>query len=232
MRQITREQPIRLVHAHNLYSAALALLARRRYGYKVVLDYHGRIPEEYVFLGKGGGTSRKLLEWLEGWCVKSSDHVIVVSEKLSEYLMDRYHLSKRKLSVIPCCSDGATFKWDSGRRDAIREGMNFGGKFVCTHLGSFFEWYDPALLVNAFQQIATEIDAHLFVVTKDPRKAADYLENHLPADCFTVRSATHEEVPGLLNASDLGLLLLRPSPNIRTSSPVKFAEYRTVVCPS
>jgi hypothetical protein len=32
-------------------------------------------------------------------------------------------------------------------------------------------------------------------------------------------------VPGLLNASDVGLLLLRQSPNIETSSPVKFAEY-------
>ena len=51
------------------------------------------------------------------------------------------------------------------------------------------------------------------------------MSTHLPADAFTVRSATHEEVPGLLNASDLGLLLLRPSPNIRTASPAKFAEY-------
>src|SRR5215471_15852114 len=42
---IARKNPIRVVHAHNLYSAALALAARRIYGYRVVLDYHGRIPE-------------------------------------------------------------------------------------------------------------------------------------------------------------------------------------------
>src|SRR5207247_1075812 len=75
---IARRKPIKLIHAHNLYSAALALSCRRRYGYKVVLDYHGRIPEEYVFLGKGGSVSRKALEILERWCIKSSDHVIAV----------------------------------------------------------------------------------------------------------------------------------------------------------
>src|SRR5689334_2962119 len=67
---LAAQNPIGLVHAHNLYSAALALSQRWRYGYKVVLDYHGRIPEEYVFLGKGGAGSRRLLELLERWCVR------------------------------------------------------------------------------------------------------------------------------------------------------------------
>ena len=44
--RIVRERNIRLIHAHNLYSAALALTRRRKYGYRVILDYHGRIPEE------------------------------------------------------------------------------------------------------------------------------------------------------------------------------------------
>jgi len=55
--RLSRKGPIRVVHAHNLYSTALALSARPFYGYKVLLDYHGRIPEEYVYLGKGGERS-------------------------------------------------------------------------------------------------------------------------------------------------------------------------------
>src|SRR6185436_6792898 len=46
IKQASQRATIRIVHAHNLYSAALALTVRKRYGYKVVLDYHGRIPEE------------------------------------------------------------------------------------------------------------------------------------------------------------------------------------------
>ena len=226
MAKIARGQSFGMVHAHNLYSTALALSARRKYGYKVVLDYHGRIPEEYVFLGKGGGSSRKALELLEGWCVRRADHIIVVSQKLAEYLIGRYRILPNKVSVIPCCTDASIFKWDRDKRDAVRQSMNFGTKFVCTHLGSFSHWYDPELLVKVFKTISLRFDnAHLLVVTADAKQAAEFLAANLPGDRFTVRSAAHSEVPGLLNASDVGMLLLRQSPNIETSSPVKFAEY-------
>ena len=223
--RIAREKSIRLVHAHNLYSAALALSSRWRHRYKVVLDYHGRIPEEYVFLGKGGSGSRRLLECLERWCVKHSDHIIAVSQKLAEYLIGRYRLPPHKLSVIPCCADDSVFRWDNARRTAVRKRMNLSDKFICTHLGSFFEWYDPDMVTNIFQEIQTRTDSHLLVITGDSERARAYLSARLPADTFTVLEAAHDEVPGLLNASDLGFLLLRTAPNIKTSSPAKFAEY-------
>jgi len=223
--QLSRETRVCVIHAHNLYSAALALSGRWRYGYRVVLDYHGRIPEEYVFLGKGGQTSRRLLEILERWCVRHSDHIIAVSSKLAEYLVRRYRIKPEKVSVVPCCADESIFKWDDARREAVRQRLQLSNKFVCTHLGSFFEWYDPDRIIGVFQQIQNRTDSHLLVITGDSEKAAGFLSTRLPANTFTVRRAAHDEVPGLLNASDLGLLLLRSSPNIKTSSPAKFAEY-------
>lgn len=223
--QIAAKKDIKVVHAHNLYSAALALSRRRKYGYKVILDYHGRIPEEYVFLGKGGALSRKALEALERWCVSRSDRVIAVSERLAEYLIDRYGIAREKVSVIPCCTDPSVFHWDASRRQTMRQTLNFGDRLVCAHLGSFSEWYDPDLLVKVFGQLSARADAHLFVITGDLERAAKYLSEKLPLDRFTVRSAEHSQVPALLNASDVGMLLLRQSPNIKTSSPVKFAEY-------
>jgi len=222
---IARRKPIKLIHAHNLYSAALALSCRGRNGYKVVLDYHGRIPEEYVFLGKGGAASRKALEILESWCVKSSDHVIAVSQKLSQYLIGRYRLPPSRLSIIPCCADSFLFRWDQAQRDAVRESLNVGQKFVCTHLGNFFEWYEPEMLIRVFNQIRDQVDGHLLVITSDRERTSEYLTARLPRHTFTVRPAPHNQVAGLLNASDIGFLLLRSSPNIETSSPVKFAEY-------
>ena len=107
----------------------------------------------------------------------------------------------------------------------MRRSLNLSGKFVCTHLGSFFEWYDPDMVVSVFQQIRKHADAQLLVITSDQDKAVSYLASRLPPETFSVRHAAHEEVPGLLNASDLGFLLLKSSPNIKTSSPAKFAEY-------
>jgi glycosyltransferase involved in cell wall biosynthesis len=223
--RLARQSPIGMIHAHNLYSAALALSVRRLYGYKVVLDYHGRIPEEYVYTGKGGEPSRKALEALERWAVRKADHVVVVSSGLAAYLSDRYRIPSANMSVIPCCADDTSFKWDPHRREAVRHSLNVSDKLVCTHLGSFFEWYDPELLVRVFSRIRERRDSHFLVVASQVEQIRRYLAARLPAGVFTVMSAAHSEVPGLLNASDLGFLLLRPSPNIKTSSPAKFSEY-------
>ncbi|HVQ63900.1 MAG TPA: glycosyltransferase family 4 protein [Terriglobia bacterium] len=225
--RLSRLAPVRLVHAHNLYSAALALAVRPLYGYRIVLDYHGRIPEEYVYLGKGGERSRRLLERLERWAVQRSDHVLVVSDRLSEYLQTTHNVPPGKLTVIPCCTDSALFRWNAELRAETRQRLGMAEKLVCTHLGSFFEWYDPELLVRLFSQLLHQAPgrAHLLVITAEAEKARNFLEGKLPNDVFTLRTANHSDVPALLNASDVGFLLLRSSPNIRTSSPVKFAEY-------
>ncbi len=224
--RLRRLRPIRIVHAHNLYSAALALSARRLHSYRVILDYHGRIPEEYVYLGKGGGASRAVLERLESWVARNADHVLVVSGMLRDYLEDRYRIPPERISVVPCATDSTAFRCDPGLRIEARRRLGVTERFVCIHLGSFFEWYDPDLLIRAFRDVLASMpQAFLLVVTTEVTAAREFVAAHLPEGTFHVMRAAHNEVPALLNASDLGFLLLRPSPNIRTSSPVKFAEY-------
>ena len=89
-----------------------------------------------------------------------------------------------------------------------------------------FEWYDPDLIVAAFRAVqARRANAFLLVVTRTAEEASRFFAAKFDAGSFAVISAEHNDVPALLNAADLGLLLLKEAPNIRTSSPVKFAEY-------
>jgi glycosyltransferase involved in cell wall biosynthesis len=48
---------------------------------------------------------------------------------------------------------------------------------------------------------------------------------NLAPEQFTLLAAAHERIPALLNAGDIGCILLEPSPRNRTTSPVKFAEH-------
>jgi glycosyltransferase involved in cell wall biosynthesis len=224
--RLARERRIRIVHAHNLYSAALALTGRPFWRYKVVVDLHGRIPEEYVALGKGGSTSRRVLTALERWTVTRADHVAVVSERLRDYLLRTYPIPPDRVSVIPCCADAARFNWDSARRKQARQRLGLDGKLVCVHLGSFSDWYDPDVIVGAFRQIRDRRpSAHLLVVALDASAAAESLRQRLPEGAYSVTSVSHAEVPALLNAADLAFLLLPERPNIEVSSPTKFSEY-------
>jgi glycosyltransferase involved in cell wall biosynthesis len=224
--RLSRDRRVRVVHAHNLYSAALALSVRPFWKYKVILDLHGRIPEEYVYLGKGGPSARHMLNRLERWAVTRSDHVVVVSEKLRDYVLETYPVREDALSVIPCCADGSAFRWEPAAREATRRRMRFDEKLVCLHLGSFVDWYRPDVVVDAFERIRGQIPgSHLLVVTFDTEAARRYLAGRLPGDAYTLSSAKHEDVPALLNAADLGFLILPRTENIRTSSPTKFSEY-------
>lgn len=224
--RIARRRALRVIHAHNLYSTALALSARPMWRYKVILDLHGRIPEEYVNLGKGGPWSARALNALERWAVTRSDHVVVVSEKLRDYVVERYGLPPSRVSVIPCCADGAAFRVDTRVRETERKRLNLTGKFVCVHLGTFADWYRPEVILAAFTQIHTRVpEAHLLVVTPDSNAAREYLGPRLPPDRFTVMSLPHDQVPRVLNAADLGFLILPDETNIAVSSPTKFPEY-------
>jgi glycosyltransferase involved in cell wall biosynthesis len=223
---LAQRAPIRIVHAHNLYSGALALSARRFYGYKVLVEIHGRIPEEYVILGKGGQLSYWLLKRLEAYVMRGANHIIPISYRLKDYLSAQYQLNPGKLTVIPDCADPSIFRWDPVLRETMRRKLGFEDKFVCVHLGSFFIWYDPELIIKIFQSVRQRVAAaHLLVVTEEVSRTRDFLSRYLAGDLFSVKSAPHAEVPPLLAASDLGFLLLRSTPNIEVSSPAKFSEY-------
>ena len=224
--RLSRPRKIAMVHAHNLYSAALALSARPFFRYSLVLDLHGRIPEEYISLGKGGSISRKLLEILESIAVRYADHVIVVSDQLREYLSRTYGVPDARISTIPMCADAESFRVDASLRGRARSRLKLEQKFVCTHLGSVFEWYDPSLIIETFQDLRRSIpESHLLLVTERTEEVERHVRSYLEDNAFTVVGVRHSEVPELLNASDLGLVLLARSPNIATSSPAKFAEY-------
>lgn len=226
LHRISREGQINVVHAHNLYSGALALSARRAFGYKVLLDLHGRIPEEYRRRWGRSFPAYDILTRLEKLVVQRADHIVVVSQKLKDYLVSRYAIPDDKLTVVPMCSDARTFRWSEQERERQRTELGLGDRFVCVHLGSFFEWYEPDFIVQTFLRIRQhEISAHLLVVTWDSGLARDYLKSRLPEGSFTVRSAAHADVSPLLAASDLGLLLLKSAPNIQVCSPTKFSEY-------
>src|SRR4051812_19453194 len=79
---LSREKPIQVVHAHDLFSAATALLARQSYQYRVILDYSSGSK---MFPPKKGALLKteapvfgfRALEILEEWVLKNVNHLIV-----------------------------------------------------------------------------------------------------------------------------------------------------------
>ena len=84
-----------------------------------------------------------------------------------------------------------------------------------------------------FRLIKTAIPlAHLLAITTEPDKMKRLLEtSSIDSSDYTIRSVPPRDVPGLLIASDMGLLLRDNTLTNRVASPIKFGEYMAAGVP-
>jgi glycosyltransferase involved in cell wall biosynthesis len=70
-------------------------------------------------------------------------------------------------------------------------------------------------------------DMFFMFMTGEKKRGAvlEKLRAFLPEESYRVAELPHEEVCGVLNAADMGVLLREPSEASKGASPVKFAEY-------
>ena len=154
--------------------------------------------------------------------------VTCVSQAMVESLQDRYPaLSPDKFCVVPCCPHVESFTQAVAGRDAVRRELGLQDKFVVSYLGSLV-WYQlPEESLRVFRLIRSHCpQAHFLAITTDPDKMRVLTEQAgLAPQDVTIRSVPPPEVPRLLVASDLGLMLRDTTETNRVASPVKFGEY-------
>jgi glycosyltransferase involved in cell wall biosynthesis len=231
-----RDRRPTVIHARGVWAAATAArVARGCPWIKLLYDVRGDYVAEHAFHRAGRGDARGLRiapgQWrigrAEARAVSAATRILCVSRPLRGVLDGRYPSAGVKTVVIPGSHDPATFRRDPELRERTRDRLGLQDRFVVAYAGSMVPYQLPESLA-ACGKIACELreDAHLLVLTQDPERARDVLESGgVPTHRATVRHVPHREVPALLNAADLGLLLRRRDPVNRAASPTKVAEY-------
>ncbi|HEX2258094.1 MAG TPA: glycosyltransferase, partial [Afifellaceae bacterium] len=156
---------------------------------------------------------------------RAADAVIVVSDAMRRIAVRQWGVEEARLSVVPCCAE--TQAPAAGTREATRARLNFDGRLVVVYCGSLARYQAIEATLDAFDPIRrVRCDAFFFGVTPSPETLTARLRERGLRECDSlVVSATHTEVPALLAAGDLALLLRERSPVNEVASPVKFAEY-------
>lgn len=154
--------------------------------------------------------------------------VTAVSEAMLSALEERYGEGVRRNSlVIPCCPEIEEFARWGVEREAVRRELGVQDRFVVTYLGSL-AWYQmPAHSLRLFRAIKEILPkAHFFALTTQPDAMRGEIDRAgiAPEDA-TIRSVSPQDVPRLLAASDVGLLLRQEDAVNRVASPVKCGEY-------
>ncbi len=226
-----------IVHARGSLATIMVLEARRHLNaaFRTVFDCRGDAPAENVAESGSDLAAQDL------WSVEQrriydlalsreaaacdADEIIAVSTKMFHVLTTRHKVPASKVRLQPCNVDLTQFVEPD--RDDARRRIGVTSEFVVGYLGSL-EWYQLAdHMLRVFRLIQTVRSNALFVaITNHPDRMRSALVGAgIHESAFRVLCVHRRDVPGILPALDVGLLLRRSDALNAVACPVKFAEY-------
>lgn len=153
-----------------------------------------------------------------------------VTQSLSDYLVEEFGASPRRLSVSktdvvqPLSSDQVK-KYRKESRSQL--GLNQTDKVYC-YVGSAKAWQCPEETVDFFcKKRAEDKFAHLLVISQDKESFDKIIKGKgLEPDAYTLVTAkSQKELYKILSAADIGILLREDHPINWVSRPTKVLDY-------
>ncbi|NUN12564.1 MAG: hypothetical protein HUU55_02880 [Myxococcales bacterium] len=221
-----------VIHARGHHAAHVAIrLKRIRPNVKVLYDIRGDAASEYRMMAKQFGDlgAKRQLAYIDEIvtsCVREADAFVVVSAPLRDVMTHTYGLNPQVTSIIACLADERRFFYSPEQREQLRTRWGLQDKHVLIFAGSTGRWHHVEHTLKWARRIMERDDAAFFVgLTPDVSQLTAVCGQILPPHRYLVHTAEHDEVPGWLNAADLGMLLRKADPVNSVASPTKFAEY-------
>ncbi|HEX9918667.1 MAG TPA: glycosyltransferase, partial [Pyrinomonadaceae bacterium] len=118
--RLVRAERIDVLHARGHLPMAMALLARRWCGARLLFDIRGLLAEEYEEAGvwRKDSPQYRAVRAVERAGLKQSAQLIVLTRRLRDLLVERGLARAEQIEVVPCCVDFARFAAAPGDGDA------------------------------------------------------------------------------------------------------------------
>jgi glycosyltransferase involved in cell wall biosynthesis len=202
---------------------AMAMLAARLTGSRLIFDIRGLIADEYADAGiwKENSLPFKAVKAVERKGIRAADQIVVLTKKMRSWLVQEGLATADKVEVIPCCFDFSRFRSNNamnqrGRRFELVYAGSVTGLYMLEHMGRFFlklREQEP----SAFFRVLTVSSA---------LDASAVLRNiGLSDEAFFVGAVDPSEVPMYLQRARLGISFRKPTFSQMAASPTKIAEY-------
>lgn len=213
---------IGIVHARSYVPSVMALALKRLTGVKYVFDMRGFWADERVDGGlwPRDGRMYRVAKWFEKRFLLNADHVVSLTRAAVSEMKSFPYLSERfpVVTVIPTCADLARFKPGSER----------SAPFVMGYVGSAGTWYLFNETVKCFAMLLKIWpEAKLLIINRNEHA---YIEDCLrrggiDASRVEIRSATHDEIPAIMQGMDATVFFIKPVFSKQASAPTKLAEF-------
>lgn len=227
--RLVRRARIDVLHARSHVPLAMALLAQRLTPCRLVFDLRGLLAEEYT--AAGNWRERSLLvravKWVERVGLRRADQIVVLTQRLRQWLIDQQLARAEQLEVIPCCVDLSRF---SNGRPA----PSASDRFEVAYIGSVTGLYLVEEMGRFFLALRDQQpNALLRILTHGAPSEARRILEHLGVrpDEYWIGAASPTEIPGYLRHARLGLSFRRPTFAQLAACPSKIPEYLAMGVP-
>ncbi|MES2941754.1 MAG: glycosyltransferase, partial [Pseudomonadota bacterium] len=226
-----------LIHCRSYQAMQVGVLLSRLTGARTIFDMRGLWVDERVDGGLWvqdrwqNRIAYKSYKRIEKGLLASADHVVALTDRVVPELRRLSPGMTAPVTVIPCCADFNHFVVPAdATRQATRAELGIApGALVLSYLGSLGTWYMLDEMLRLFAVAARQRhDVQLLFITRDWRDEHEALLDSMGLQTLRhrihVRSASRDQVPVLLGASDIMLSFIKPAYSKMASSPTKLAE--------
>lgn len=222
--RLARRHQLGIVHARSYVASVMALAVRRFTGARFLFDMRGFWADERVDGGlwPRGGLMYRIAKRFERHFLQTADHVVSLTQAGVDEMQRFDYLQARRppMTVIPTCADLTRFVPIEGQRDSAR--------FTLGYVGSVGTWYHFEATAVAFRHLLLlRPESRLLIVNRGEHEIvrAQLQRAGIPPNRYELRSARHDEVPGLIARMDAAAFFYKPSFSRAACAPTRLGEF-------
>jgi hypothetical protein len=212
----------RLVYAHTIHNAIFALPYFRYLKDKLILDLHGIVPEETLFLGHH--TWARILARVEKSAVSNSQLIIAVTQRMADHLLCKYPaaLCKRQILVLP----NVDLRREKLSPVFPEHKAHRGLRLI--YAGTVGPWQNTDLMLQTLRRVTafhSSLRAHVYVHPESLDRLKEEVIRLRLDSHVVVASLPHDMILKEYANADAGFVLRDDILLNRVAMPTKLAEY-------
>lgn len=196
-----------LVYVHSIYKAKEIIEHYELFGYKIITDLHGAVPEEEALSGRFGES--QILEQVEATVFKNSNNFVAVTEAMAHHYEKKYANSRKKDWIILPIYNSNSNKKSINKTQAV------------IYAGGAQKWQNIDLMAKVINNTANK-DYRYFVLTQEPELFSNIINS---TKNVTINSVGPSEVGEYYEQCTLGFVLRDDIIVNRVACPTKLIEY-------
>ncbi len=239
-----RKEKYSLVHCRSYLAADAGRVLKKKFRVPFLFDMRGFWVDERVDNGQWN-LKNPIFNYVYKYYKKKEKeyflhaaHIVSLTKRGKQELINHYNVSGDKITVIPCCVDLGLFDYrhiSSGDKTAIHRRLHIGeNDFVISYLGSLGGWYLEKEMLDFFSVlVAKNPSAKFLFITPDPpaRIHTACKEAGINKEKVFIQYAPRTEVPLFLSLSAINIFFIKDAYSKKASSPTKQGEVMAMGIP-